>query len=284
MNNQFSNFKSSDINYKIALWDPNHNGVRYLKTLLYNLAMNLSVESISKLSKIKNRNTGSPITVKCGQFEICIDYLQSLYELEFIDKTLQQERISNIKSNFKDNLSVLEIGAGYGRTCHTLLSNFSIEKYTIIEFKNYLLVKDYLKSVLDKDQFKKVNFIKFPDMPNEKFDLCINIDSFGEIDINEVKDFLKFIDKNCNYFYTKNMIGKYFDKKLDNHWRGESEVKQALKTGLMQKIIDIFDEKSIKKNKETFIKKYSPSKNWYCLSDSWAKPWSFYWQALYGKI
>ena len=37
-----TNFKSGGVNFKIALWDPRVNGVRYLKTLIYNLWVNLT--------------------------------------------------------------------------------------------------------------------------------------------------------------------------------------------------------------------------------------------------
>ena len=49
--------------------------------------------------------------------------------------------------------SVLEIGAGYGRTCHGLLSNLHINEYTIIDLENMLEhSKEYLKSSSQNNQ------------------------------------------------------------------------------------------------------------------------------------
>lgn len=274
MDTNFPNFKSNDINYRIALFDPRTNGMRYLKTLAYILASELSIALWKKLAKVKNRNIGRPISIKYKDFNVCLDYLQSIIELDFIECNIMK----------KKNLNILEIGSGYGRTCHTLLSNLSIGNYSIIEFGNYVLAKKYLRSVLNNKQFNKIDFFKFPNVPNNKiFDICVNIDSFGEISNELVTMYLKFIDEHCEYFYTKNMIGKFYDKTLDNHSRGKKEVKKALKTGPLRKIIDIFDESEIIKQKNAFIKAYKPGIRWNCITDSWAKPWSYYWQCIYRK-
>jgi len=57
----------------------------------------------------------------------------------------------------------------------------------------------------------------------------------------------------------------------------------ALSQGLLKDIIDIHNNAEIEKQAEKFLKAYSPGKRWQCLSNSWAKPWSYYWQAIYEK-
>lgn len=209
-----NNFKSTKVNFKIALWDPKLNGVRYLKTLLYNLAASLSKESYKKLSNIKNRNIGNPFTITYNNQKICLDYLQAILELEFIEK------------HFKiKNSDILEIGAGYGRTCHAILANHKVKSYTIVDLENCLeLAHSYLKRVLNKPVFSKINFIKvkkFNLLSGLFFDLVINIDSFAEMDKETVKYYLQFIDKHSGFFYVKNPVGKYLDKSLDSHYQGK---------------------------------------------------------------
>lgn len=273
-----TNFKSSDVNFKISLWNPKTNGIRYLKTLIYNIAASLTSETWKKLSKIKNRNLGSPITITYNDEKICLDYLQAVFELEFIEKYIKL-----------DGLNILEIGAGYGRTCHAIMSNHKVKTtYSIIDLENCLeLSYKYLKRVLNKSNFSKINFIEVKDidlLSDSFFDLCINIDSFAEMDPEVVKYYLNYINKHCNYFYVKNPVGKYLDKSLDNFAQSEKVVKLALNMGVLRDIIDIHDNMKVKAQVSKCIKAYKPGEKWECIADSWARPWSYYWQAIYNKV
>ena len=271
-----SSFKSSKVNHKITLWDPETNGVRYVKTLIYNLCFSLTAGDWGKLRRIKCRDLGNPISVKFNNSVVCLDYLQALFEMKFISKKL--------KLNDK---KILEIGAGYGRTCHAIISNYNIQSYHIVDLENCLnLSKRYLQKVLTRKQFSKITFLsnnEMPEMQNYQFDLSINIDSFAEMDKKVVLNYLKYINNHCRYFYVKNPIGKYRDKSLDNHAGGKRAVANAMKTGVLRHIVDINNNHSIKQSSEKFVRAYRPGKSWRHLSDSWARPWSYYWQAIFQK-
>ena len=62
-NIDWDEFKHSDFFYKIALWKPSANGVRYLKMLLYNLGMGLTNYHFGVLNNTPNRNIGNPHSV-----------------------------------------------------------------------------------------------------------------------------------------------------------------------------------------------------------------------------
>ena len=270
------NFKSNNVNFRIALWNPETNGLRYLKMLIYNHCSNLSGENFERLKKIKKRTYGMPITVKYNDEDVCLDYLRAVYELGFIESKISL-----------DNLSVMEIGAGYGRTCHAILSNCNVKDNIIIDLEPSLkLARCYLGEVLTSKQFNKIKFIsneEFKNMDNDlQADIAINIDSFGEMTENTVRAYLDYINEQCTYFYTQNAVGKYYDKELDNHVHGENTVKHALTTGLLRDILDIHDSDDIYKHSRNFIKVYNPNK-WEILLDSWSGTISHYWQALYKK-
>jgi putative sugar O-methyltransferase len=276
--NQFedlTNFKSNIINYKISLWNPHTNGIRYLKTLIYNLCASLSEDSWQMIRSIKNREIGNPITINYNNEEICLDYIQAVYELGFINKN------ENIRL---DRCRILEIGAGYGRTCHTILSNHDVEAYYVIDLENCLRLSEiYLKQVLEPERFVKIKFIpvtNFNVLQDVRFDLCINVDSFAEMDAEIVKLYLNYIDLHCNYFYVKNPVGKYKDSTLSLS-QNDKEVELALNTGLLRDIIDINNNIAIKYQSEKFVDAYSPGNRWKCIDAAWSPPWSFYWQALY---
>ena len=267
-------FKSSGINYKISIWNPGTNGTRYLKSLVYNLCANLSEDNWRRIFNIRNREVGTPITVRYNNTDICMDYLQAVHEVEFVGKNLEV-----------DGLSVMEIGGGYGRTCHAFLSNHNIRKYTLVDLDNALMLSSrYLKKVLTTECFSKLRFVPISEF-NNKFDvdvdLAINIDSFAEMSASTVESYLKFINGNCNHFYVKNPVGKYFDKSLDNHSQGNEVVNLVLKTGILLDIIDVFDNEAIRQQVPKFIEGYRPGSKWTCINDSWAIPWSYYWQAFY---
>jgi len=270
------NFKSSGVNFKLSLWNPQTNGVRYLKTLIYNLCANLDKNDWKIIRNIRNRNIGDPISVKYNGEDICLDYLQALYELRFINKAISL-----------DNRNIVEIGAGYGRTCHALMDNHKIRSYYIIDLENCLeLSRKYLKSALSPSKFSRIKFVLADDMnrlEDAQFDLCLNIDSFAEMDQKVVKNYLDYINQHCKYFYVKNPIGKYYDKSLDNHNQGLQMVKLALKTGILREIVNIDDNRDISMHAGKYMRAYLPGKKWSCLAKSWAPPWSYYWQAMYKK-
>lgn len=272
----FRDFKRNDINYKISIFNPSKNGVRYLKTLIYNLVYNMSDKQLDKLRKIENRDFGNPYTVKVKELNIDLDYFQALDELNFIEKSF----------DFKAS-NILEIGAGYGRTPHTIFSNHEISSYTIIDLKDTLFIsKNYLKEVLKPEQYNKIIFLSVEEFELSQlsnYDLTINIDSFAEMDEKVVYEYFNIIDKYSKFFYTKNPVGKYLDKTLDNHSQGKKVIEQALQNGILKDILDIDCDAEIEKHVNNFLSAYSPNDNWKMLSESWAIPFSYYWQVIYIK-
>lgn len=270
------NFKSGLVNSKIALWNPQTNGVRYLKTLIYNLSAILPPESWHKIGKIENRHVGSPIMVRYHGEEICLDYLQAVLELEFIEAHFELE-----------GSTVLEIGAGYGRTCHAIVSNHEVERYCIVDLPNCLdLTARYLREVLDRETFHKIQFILAEDfdfLDDGRFDICINIDSFAEMDVEVVQRYLSYVRSHCSCLYVKNPVGKYLDKSLDNHSEGEQVVELALNAGLIRDIIDIDDSEAVEAQAGRYLEAYQPGSEWRCIGAAWAVPWSFYRQAIFQK-
>lgn len=276
-----ANFRSSTVNFKIALFNPTSNGIRYLKTLIHCLCNSLSQKTWEWIKNIKNRNLlGNPITVRCNGEDICLDYLQAALELEFLDKHLCMA----------DTKRVLEIGAGYGRTAHLIVSNNPIEEYYIIDLDNVLeLSQNYLKQVLDESQYSKIHFVSIDNIDlisNLGFNLCINIDSFEEMEGETVRYYLNYIDRHCDSLYVKNPVcnnlvrpsNKGLVNKVYNKIGGV-----IARNAILPEVIDIFNTDEVKTQVEKYIKVYSPGTDWRCIADAWAAPWSNYWQAIYTK-
>lgn len=269
---KFNNFKRNSVNFKISLWNPSTNGVRYLKMLTYNMAKSLSKKQKKIIANTKNRNIGNPISVNLEE-DICLDYIQAALEVDYI---------SHLNPR-----TVLEIGPGYGRTCHAIISNLDIDEYVIIDLAECIEIsRRYLFNVLENDEFKKITFVKAKDffkLKSKSFDIAINIDSFAEMNPKSVNDYLSLINDTSEAFYVKNPVGKYMDKDLDNHADGEHVVKKALSSGLLTDIIDIHSSDEVKKYSQSFLRVYSPGEKWKVICDSWSPPISYYWNAIYKK-
>ncbi|MEQ0558578.1 putative sugar O-methyltransferase [Amycolatopsis sp. NEAU-NG30] len=275
---ELAGFKSGPPNFKMALWDPKPNGVRYLKTLIYNLAEQLSPAAKDALRRIRHREVGDPITVRVDGEPVCLDYLQAVLELEFVSRHVKL-----------DGARVVEIGAGYGRTCHAFLSNHDLASYHLVDLDNSLaLAEKYLGTVLTEEQFAKVGFVRIDEVEDffadGRFDLCINIDSFAEMDAATVLAYLALVDRTCRYCYLKNPVGKYLDKSLDSHSQGAELVELALRTGLARDVLDIHDSSAVAEHATRFVAAYRPGPAWTDVDGSRALPWSYYWQVLYRRL
>ena len=97
---------------------------------------------------------GNPISVRIDNVEICMDYFQAVDEATFISK--------NIDLSEK---RVLEIGPGYGRTVHTLLSlNPNISEFYLLDLTPCLkLSQRYLENTLPKKLSQKIVYIDLND-------------------------------------------------------------------------------------------------------------------------
>lgn len=268
-----NSFKSSSQNFRLALFDPETNGVRYLKTLIYNLCTNIGEDDWRRLKAIQNRHIGSPIAIKFKGETVDLDYIQAVLEVGFVARHIDLERCS-----------VIEIGAGYGRTCHAILANCGVGSYCIVDLPNALkLARTYLRAVLDEEAFGRLRFIEaedFHSLRGELFDLAINIDSFAEMDPDVVGIYLDYIANSAKLFYVKNTVGKYVDNSVDSN---DPSVRAALSTGILRDIIDIYNQTGVEEAVPRFLEAYRPGQGWTCLDDSWPPPWTYYWQALYRR-
>jgi hypothetical protein len=268
-------FKSGDANFKLTLWDPRTNGVRYVKALTYRVSDRLSPADRERLRRTRNRDVGDPITVRHEGDEICLDYLRAVQEVGFIADRLDLT-----------GARVVEIGAGYGRTCHALMSNHEVAEYHIVEREPSLrLARAYLHAVLEPEEFAKVVFHPADGDGGPAFppaaDLAINIDSFAYMPPATVRHYLTLIAERCRGFYVSGPVGKYLDKALDNHSQGAAEVATALSTGLLRDVLDVFDSEAVRKHSAKFVTAYRPGPGWECAAEAATPVWSHYWQALY---
>ena len=256
--NTFRSIGSKQLRF--AVWDAIDGSSRNYKSLMYEFALylneNFEKQNIDEglkitdlLSAIKNQNLGSPPTIRFEDFDVSLDYLLGLEEFMFCRDVLN-------KSD-----SVCEIGAGFGRTCHTLLSLTEVERYMIIDLPEVLVLsKAYLCQVLNEKLFKKISFLSADNYKSMgDFDLVINIDSLQEM-LNECgKAYLDLISDKAKYFFTKNMMGKYLPSDINLEITNQSQFESAMQMGLMTDKLNLFDTASRSKALRIYHQKFCPS-------------------------
>lgn len=265
------------VNNRLSGLDVDVHGFRIFRTLLFTLAQEcLDPAHLAVLDAIPQRQLGAPITVRAHGRDLCWDYIQSAWEVVFLADTLRDAR------------SVVEIGAGFGRTCHAILAtNPQIESYTIIDLPPCMaLSRQFLQTVLEPDQFARIKFVANteidPDSP-PICDLAINIDSMGEMDEEVARSYLSLIDGGARAFYTKNAVGKFRPETIGVMDANSESVRLALEAGMLRDVVDIFDTDALEAQAPRFIETYRPGPAWTLIANDWAKPWLYFHQALYRK-
>lgn len=162
-------------NRRLGSWDPVDTGTRYFKTLLYNAAAAQPPAFFRAWPKLGRTDLGDPLHVTVGACRIDLDYLLAVQEVLFVGQSMDAG----------DCRHIVEIGAGFGRTCHAFLALWeTVESYTIIDLPPLLnLSRAYLGKVLPPSDLTRVRFIatESPQWRAMASDLVINIDSMQEM-------------------------------------------------------------------------------------------------------
>lgn len=274
-NADLTNFRRSEINSRISTWDYRTNGARYLKTLIYCEASRLSERQWNWLRNIANTDFGNPISIRMHGMNVSLDYLVAAYEIDFLERHLAG--VSGI----------LEIGAGFGRTCHSILSNFpAIAGYTIVDLPACLeLSRRYLDAVLAAELFAKIRFVPNSEAGalREDYGLAINIDSMNEMDASVVDAYLQLIAARASLFYTNNALGKYLPADLEDTQVDPASLERAMSSGKLRQVVPIFDADRMQEHVPAFLEAYRPGADWSVVDHGWPRPWTYFHHALYRR-
>ena len=262
-NIDLDNFRDiGKINNRLGVWDPIDPSTRYYKSLMYEFCFYLIelgdkadiVKSLQDniinfyLKNIREHNLGNPTCITFEKNIISLDYLLAIEEMIFLHSELLKSR------------HIVEIGSGFGRTAHSILSNFKIDRFVIIDLPEILEVsKCYLKKVLDSESFKKLEFVSNANYRDiGYFDIAINIDSMQEMPNDIAKNYLKWVYKNSSFFFTKNALGKYNPAAINLKIENDEEYSLALKMGLINKTYSLFNTQDISRARSEYLKIYCP--------------------------
>jgi hypothetical protein len=248
-------------NNRLAAWDPFDPTMRYFKLLLFNAAKGQPDRFFDLYRMLGDTNLGRPIVIRLRGCEVNIDHLFAVEEFMFLEKAID---LATVKS-------VVEIGAGFGRTCHALTRLApSIRNYTIVDLPNVLDLSRHVLKRLLPDVFSKVSFV---DANNAEAwqgisaDLAINIDSFQEMPPATIDAYRKGILRNARHVYIKNPVGKYAPESIGIPVHDSARFHDVFSLGYCRDVIDIFDDRALEKARTRYVDAYRPVEGWRTLAD-----------------
>jgi hypothetical protein len=246
-------FRAPGSSNKFVAWNPYERSTRYFRFLLLDTARRQSPRFFEAYRRLRRRDLGAPLTVRCAGCEIDADYLAAVEEWEFLDTA----------GALQDVRYVVEIGAGFGRTCHALLALApGITRYVIVDLEPMLrLSQAYLHRVAPG---APVTFVATDDdraldaLAASAPDLVINIDSFQEMPPAVIDGYMSRLVTPGRQFYCKNPVGKYRPAAVGMPDPGEERLNDVFSLGYCREVIDIFDEDVLDLARRRFLEAYRP--------------------------
>ena len=262
-------------NSRLGCWDPVDPTMRYFKFMLYAEAKRQPDLFFSLYRQLGIVDIGSPVSVSVRSCSINLDYLFSVLEFLFLESAIQPASIH----------SVVEIGAGFGRTCHTLLAlNENIESYTIVDLPNVLELRHRVLTQVVPQHLGKVRFVDATDTSawqGISADLAVNIDSFQEMPPVTIDSYMRGIVLNCRACYVKNPVAKYDPACIGVTIDDRTKFKDVFSLGYCRDVIDIFDDQALGRCRRSYVEAYRPASTWSVVAERPAELFSYYHHALY---
>ena len=156
------------------------------------------------LEKLEESNFGNPIVFNYKNTKYSFSLLNSIFEADTLEKNLNLNEIN----------SILEIGAGSGRTCSTLLSIKNNLKYTIVDIPPALFISQSNLTNLFKNKkvFKYRTFDKFSEIEEEFISSEIRFLSPDQLKLVSNKFFDLSIAIDCLHEMNKVQVEWYFNE------------------------------------------------------------------------
>lgn len=167
--------------------------INYIKTVCK--SYNIDFENLWWNKYIENDILGNPIThnykEQLGNIRDLNTYDISPTTLRYICFGLQLFNVIN--STGKKQISVIEIGGGYGGQCKILSDiclqfNINIRKYTIIDLEHVSKLQNKYLQMLNVDNFVTISNTNCIGLLDNEYDLFISNYALGEFD-TEVQNF-----------------------------------------------------------------------------------------------
>jgi len=270
-------------NSRLAHWDPSERSLRWFKSYLQVAAQGISARERELLDGISKADIGDPVLVTvvaqvggAADIEVNLDYLYAAEEVAFIEDAMGLGDVS----------SVCELGAGFGRTAHTILSTMpSVQVYSIIDLEETMALSSaYLRAVLSDELWAKVHFVNAADHASypTDCDLFIQIDGFQEMDQETIDWYFQSLVDKSRAFYCCNPVGKYEPHVAGVEGVNPEGLEAALKLGRSRSVVDPWNEASLRAVRPEHVRAYCPT-GWHAVKASPSRLRAYYHHVLYQR-
>jgi putative sugar O-methyltransferase len=266
-------------NNRLAAWDPFDKSMRYFRFLLYTAAQRQPERFFELYRKLGKVDLGGPVAVTLHSCEINIDYFLSVDEFLFLESAVDLGAIR----------SVVEIGAGFGRTCHALLALCAggpLERYYIVDLPPVLELSRRVLAQVVPEHYHKIRFIEAADEGSWEgltADLAINIDSFQEMMPTTIDFYMRRLISRARFCYIKNPIGKYDPMSIGLPSIDSHKVQDVFSLGYCRDVVDVFNDVALADARPRFLGAYRPASNWRVIADRPMNLFPYYHHALYSQ-
>lgn len=275
-----STFRAPSSANKFVAWDPYERSTRYLQFLLFTVAARKTSAFFDAYRRLGATDVGAPLAVRVGGCAINADYLAAVEEWEFM----------TAHDALRGADRVVEIGAGFGRTCHTLLTLCpDIVEYTIVDLAPMLRLSSSYLSRVAPSVYGKVRFVASDDLPAQAAlggaGLAINIDSFQEMPPEVIDGYMDRIVSRASKFYSKNAVGKYRPETVGLPPLRPDQLLDVFDLGYCRKVLDVFDDDQLRSARAECLELYRPkgSGDWSLSADQPMSLFPYFLHALYSR-
>jgi putative sugar O-methyltransferase len=160
---------------------------RWLYTLATRLLWSYAAASLggSPVLELEEPSLGHPFPVYQDGRLISQDLANTALELD----AMRRGGLSNPRH-------ILEVGAGYGRTAHALLSLHPQATYTIVDIEPAITISRwYLTQLFGEERITFVPADRIDELDGRTFDLGLSISSLQEMTPAQVSDYLDLFDR-----------------------------------------------------------------------------------------
>ena len=172
-------------------------------------------DQFGRLKELSEPEYGLPITIKQGNVQISQDLCSSYDEYSFVRQSINIDY---------DNATILDIGAGYGRTLYCFKKLHPNLKAIIIDIPPAIILSlNYMVHVFPEAKIITPLDVESGNIPDDydfmfllphqsdilrirKVDVALNVSSFHEMTMEQIDTYYDLINGVAGYFYTKQWI------------------------------------------------------------------------------
>jgi putative sugar O-methyltransferase len=252
-------------NGRLAHWEPSESSLRWFSSYLMMAAQTTPIDERQLFDAFQETDLGQPVSAAVKYWteekspqRVNLDYLYSAEELGFLTRhwPTAQDACE----------SIVEVGAGFGRTAHAVLCAWpSVRRYTIVDLHETLrLSSTYLSRVLPDDLFGRLHFVDAGETENVQrvlerpIDLALQVDGLQEMTGEVIDAYFNGIFAVSRWCYFSTPVGKYRPESAGLPPVDPVRLAEIMALGRCRTIIDPWNETSMVQAREDCLEQYRP--------------------------